>query len=125
MNIVIIGIISLFFYYIWYKYYRPRVFFWQRGNWLILGVYFFSLVLFNSIVGGFRLGYAKTRDLIFSQTLALGFANIIVFIETIIARKVILPIGGFLGYYAVEIVLTVIINFIVNKIYSNNLQSCG
>ena len=68
-------------------------------------------------VGGFRLGYAKTRDLIFSQTLALGFANIIVFIETIIARKVILPVGGFLGYYAVEIVLTVIINFIANKIY--------
>ena len=117
MNIVIIGIISLFFYYIWYKYYRPRVFFWQKGNWLILGVYFFSLVLFNSIFGGFRLGYAKTRDLIFSQTLALGFANIIVFIETIIARKVILPVGGFLGYYAVEIVLTVIINFIANKIY--------
>ena len=122
MNIVIIGIISLFFYNIWYKYYRPRVFFWQKGNWLILGVYFFSLVLFNSIFGGFRLGYAKTRDLIFSQTLALGFANIIVFIETIIARKVILPVGGFLGYYAVEIGLTVIINFIANKIYYFNIN---
>ena len=47
----------------------------------------------------------------------MSFANIIVFIETIIARKVILPVGGFLGYYAVEIVLTVIINYIANKLY--------
>ncbi len=117
MNIVILGIISLFFYYIWYKYYRDRVYFYQRGNWIILGVYFASLVLFNSIFGGFRLGYAKTRDLIFSQVLALGFANIIVFIETIIARKIILPIRGFLIYYLAEIVITVVINFIANKVY--------
>ena len=117
MNIVIMGVISLFFYYIWYKYYRDRVYFYQRGNWIILGVYFLSLVLFNSIFGGFRLGYAKTRDLIFSQVLSLGFANIIVFVETIIARRIMLPIRGFLLYYLVEIVLTVIVNFIANKIY--------
>lgn len=117
INAVIIVVISLFFYYIWYKYYRDRIYFYQKGNWIVLGVYFLSLVLFNSIFGGFRLGYAKTSDLIFSQILSLGFANIIVYIETIIARRILLPIRGFILYYAIEIGITIFINYIVNKIY--------
>lgn len=117
INFLITMFMAFLFYYIWYKYYRDRVYFYRKGNWIILGVYILSLVFFNNTFGGFRLGYAKMKDIIFSQCLSLGFSNLIVYIEAIIAEKFFLPIRGFAIYYSIQIFLTVILNILIDKTY--------
>lgn len=117
INMGIVLVVSLFFYYVWQTYYHEIIFFFRRGNYLILGIYIISLVVFNTIYGGFRLGFSKKGDLIFSQIISLAFANMIVYVETIIANRILLPVSGFLAYYAVQIVITIVLNFIIDYFY--------
>lgn len=117
INVLVILILSLFFYYIWQTYYHDRVYFYRRGNWFILSIYCLVLIVLNSVFGGFRLGYAKTSDIIFSQCLSLLFANLMIFIVSALVRKGFLPIRGFVIYYFAQIVLTILLNLIIKVIY--------
>ena len=103
INLGIVLVMSLFFYYIWQKYYHERIFFYRRGNWFLLLVYASTLTVLNYVFGGFRLGYAKLSDLIFSQSLALLFANLMIYIISAFVRREFLPIRGFAIYYGIQV----------------------
>ncbi|MBE5885040.1 MAG: sugar transferase [Lachnospiraceae bacterium] len=64
--------------YVWYKYYEPviKLFFWGRGNWLVIGLYAALLLFFTSAYGGTKIGYLKPLDVYLSQVFALLIANI-------------------------------------------------
>ena len=123
INLCIIGVISLVFYHYWYEYYHNLVYFYQKGNWMILGVYFVSLFIFNTVYGGFKLGSTRTADLIFSQIISLFFSNFVVYIVASFVNKGIIPIRGFLWIIAVQIVITIVIDVLVNKIYYNTFPA--
>lgn len=117
LNSLLIIVCSLFFYYIWYRFYRDRVYFYRKGNWLILTIYMVSLMIFNSLYGGFRIGYAKISDLVFSQTIALLFSNFIIFVLASLVRKSFLPHKGFWIYFLIQIVIVIVMNFINRWIF--------
>ncbi|NNJ32989.1 exopolysaccharide biosynthesis polyprenyl glycosylphosphotransferase [Lacrimispora defluvii] len=50
--------------------------FFRRGNWMMIFLYGILLVLFISIYGGFKVGYLKKGNLIYSQILAVIFTNV-------------------------------------------------
>jgi len=65
--------------YVWINYYNEILDFpfFRRGNWLMMVMYAILLVFFAHTYGGFKIGFYKTWNVIYSQVLSLFFVNII------------------------------------------------
>lgn len=61
--------------------------FFRRGNWMMVFLYGVLLVLFISTYGGFKVGYLKKWNLIYSQILAVIFANIFTYLQIAVLDK--------------------------------------
>lgn len=73
----------------WYVNYAQNIEnpFWNRGNILLIVLYGFLLYVFIRLFGGNRLGFTRVSDVIYTNTLALIFANTVIFVQiSLIAR---------------------------------------
>ena len=77
------------YWHVWLKYYNGLMEFpYNRtGNWLIVAVYGIFLVVFSMIYGGFRIGYLRIFNIIFSQTLVSSCANVLIYLEVTLLTK--------------------------------------
>ena len=62
---------------LWYKLYADtiQVYFWRRGNWLVIIIYGLLLLLFSRMYGGYKIGYLKSGEVFFSQVFATLCVN--------------------------------------------------
>lgn len=68
------------------KYFR-RFYFWRRGHWVILLLYALIFVLFMKVLGGFRVGYLRAFDVLYSQILSICATNAVEYLQlALIAR---------------------------------------
>ncbi|MFI3284172.1 MAG: exopolysaccharide biosynthesis polyprenyl glycosylphosphotransferase [Erysipelotrichaceae bacterium] len=116
INFILIFVLAIIFYYGWHLYYRNIVYFYQKGNWLLLAVFSVSFICFNQLYGGFKLGLSRMADLIFSQILSLIFANLIIYIIACFVDKSFISIIGFCYLLLVEIIVIVLFNILCNQI---------
>lgn len=67
----------------WYDYYNKALEypFYRKGNWMMIFLYGIVLILFMSIYGGFKVGYLKRSNLIYSQILSVIFTNIFTYLQ--------------------------------------------
>lgn len=61
--------------------------FFRRGNWMMIFLYGVILFLFMSIYGGYKVGYLKKGNLIYSQILAVIFTNIFTYLQIAVLDK--------------------------------------
>ena len=61
--------------------------FFRRGNWMMIFLYGVLLVLFMSTYGGFKVGYLKKGNLIYSQILAVIFTNVFTYLQIAVLDK--------------------------------------
>ncbi|MBQ9047901.1 MAG: sugar transferase [Solobacterium sp.] len=121
INLMIIGVVTVFFYVIWIKYFRNSIFFFRLGNYMLAAVYAVTLTVFNSMYGGFSVGAAKTGDILFSQLIALFFTNLVIYmIGTFVNRMLpaVLPFFlSFLGQFAIVTVLVILGGMLFRRIF--------
>lgn len=117
INLSIILVLFLFFIYMYFNYYYGEVIYYFWGHVIYMAVYVILLITFNSIFGGFDIGFATTSDLIFSQSLSLVFSNAVIFFIFWVLTKGTIDIRPFFSYLAANIVLDVLLNILFNKIY--------
>lgn len=55
--------------------------FYRRGNWMMIFLYGIILILFMNTYGGFKVGYLKKGNLIYSQILAVIFTNVFTYLQ--------------------------------------------
>lgn len=69
--------------YVWIKYYNNIIWipFWRKGNWMMIAVYAVLLMFFEQIYGGFKVGFYKKWNVIFSQILSLVIVNTFTYFE--------------------------------------------
>ena len=69
--------------YVWFEYYADIILvpFYFRGNIVVIAVYGIMQLFFNSFYGGYKIGFNKRGDLIYSGLLALIFCNILAYIQ--------------------------------------------
>ena len=74
---ILVSVEMAMYWHVWLKYYNGLMEFpYNRtGNWLIVAVYGIFLIVFSMIYGGFRIGYLRIFNIIFSQTLVSSCAN--------------------------------------------------
>ena len=76
---VIIAIETLLFAYIWYKFYAHKEVIgrrFDRGNQVVIGLYVLMIYFFYKIYGGFKVGYLRVFEVIYSQILSVCCVNL-------------------------------------------------
>ncbi|MCI8507750.1 MAG: exopolysaccharide biosynthesis polyprenyl glycosylphosphotransferase [Lachnospiraceae bacterium] len=77
------------FAFVWYGSYveQLEVPFFRRGDWAVIGIYGLILFLLTNLYGGFKIGYLRLMDVLYSQILSLVCANVVAYIQiTLISR---------------------------------------
>ncbi|MCM1313899.1 MAG: sugar transferase [Prevotella sp.] len=79
--VVLLGILTGLFGLTWYTYYSETIVlpFYRRGNWVLIGIYCILTALFFKAYGGFKLGYLKKTDMLYSQIISMVCVNIIAY----------------------------------------------
>lgn len=79
--VFLLGILTGLFGLTWYTYYSETIVlpFYRRGNWVLIGIYCILTALFFKAYGGFKLGYLKKTDMLYSQLISMVCVNIIAY----------------------------------------------
>lgn len=101
------------------KYFR-RFYFWRRGHWVILLLYALVFVLFMKVLGGFRVGYLRAFDVLYSQILSVCATNTVEYLQlALIARwKFLRFFSPFLVLSAFQIFVGILWIVAMRGIYS-------
>lgn len=108
---------------IWINFYNDRMqfAFFQKGNWLLFGLYLIILYVFSKIYKGLKIGSHKTGDIIVSQILATFCTNVITYVQIcLIARQMLSPVPllfGMLFQMLVIIVWAKVSGYIIRNLY--------
>lgn len=112
---VIILLLTGIFAYVWYSYYAYDEeillkIFWRRGNYVLIGLYALMIFFFYKLYGGFKVGYLKIYDVMYSQILSVLCVNLVTYLQLcLIGRwKFMSYIGPIIGMTVVDVVVVVI-----------------
>ena len=87
---VLVVILAAGFGYVWYEYYSTAIAlpYYRRGNWVLIGIYALLVWLFFKVYGGFKLGYLKKTDMLYSQLISIAAVDFVsYFLISLIGRK--------------------------------------
>ena len=104
------------FWLIWMQYYNNNIElpFFRKGNWLMTALYGILLFFFVDTYGGFKVGYLRKGDIIYSQTLAMVCVNAITYIQICLLDR------HFVNAFPL-LVLTLVQSFVI-AIWANIFQ---
>ncbi len=81
---------------VWNRYYNEAVLqmpFYRRGIWMMVLIYGILLAFFMHTYGGFKIGYLKNGNLIYSQIMAVLFTNVVTYMQiAVIDRRLVNPV---------------------------------
>lgn len=86
---VIVALETAIYGYVWVNYYNKILEFpfWRKGNWLMMAVYALLLMFFSHTYGGYKIGFYKTWNVVYSQILSVFFVNVITYLQIALIDK--------------------------------------
>ncbi len=117
--VILLGILTLQFANIWYNYYSDQMVlpFYRRGNWVVIAIYASVLFLFFKVYGGFKIGYLRRTDVLFSQILSILGSNAITYLQISLILRDFAAIPPMLLLTGIELVILLCWTFLSGKIY--------
>lgn len=94
LALILLGILTGAFAFVWYRYYSEVIVlpYYRRGNWVLIGIYCILIWLFFKAYGGFKLGYLKKTDMLYSQLISMVCVDFIAyFLISLIGRDFMSP----------------------------------
>ena len=84
-SLLVVGLQTANFAYIWFTEYNRRsviqIFYWRRGNWVLIGLYALIIVLMSKLFGAFKVGYMRVQDVIIAQICSVICTNTFAYIQ--------------------------------------------
>ena len=84
-SIFILAIQTAVFAYVWFTDYASTGVigqaFWDRGNYVVIGQYALMIFFFYRLYGGFKVGYLRSIDVVYSQILSVICVNAITYLQ--------------------------------------------
>lgn len=110
---------TLVFFYVWDTYYSDSIIlpFYRKGNWLIGAIYVVLLYAFTKIYSGYKVGFLRLSEMIYSQVLSLLFVNIITYLQISLIGRHFLNVVPMLEMTAIQIMIITAWSFITHKLY--------
>lgn len=97
-TLLIIAVHTAMFASLWYNYYANQelkhmrkyfkpLYYWRRGNWTVILLYAVVFILFMKVLGGFRVGYLRNLDVLYSQILSVCATNAVEYLQLALIAK--------------------------------------
>lgn len=103
---------------LWFMYYNQTYAFYSyRGNYVMVGSYLFFLGLFFFVYGGFKVGYFRLAELVYSQILSVTLTNIIIYVQLSLIVRMVLDPTEIILMGVVQIALILPIAYFANRLY--------
>ncbi len=126
-SVFVIGLQTANFAYVWYTEYNRKsviqMFYWRRGNWVMIGLYALVIFLMSKLFGALKVGYMRVQDVIIAQICSVICANVITYIQIALIGRFkaldhLVPMLKLTGVNLVLVILWVIfMRWIYNTIY--------
>lgn len=91
--------------------------FYNKGLVLLVLIYIVMYIAFSNLYGGFKVGYYRVSDVIYSQLLSLIFVNAITYAEVSLMDRRLLIAIPFIIMTLIQIVLSITWAYFSNRIY--------
>ena len=81
---LILAVQTAIYAYVWFSYYDSRGVIrttFVRGNWVVVGMYALMLFFFYKLYGGFKVGYLRVLDVLYSQIASVLCVNGITYLQ--------------------------------------------
>lgn len=110
---------TLLFGYAWGMNYSDTIIlpFYRRGNILVVVIYGVLLYIFTKIYNGYKVGFIKLSEIIYSQVLSLLFVNILTYLQISLIGRKFLSISPMLWMTFIQFIVIIVWAVISNKIY--------
>lgn len=117
---VILAAHTAIFAYIWYGDYvgQLKIPFFRRGDWAVIGMYGFILFLLLNLYGGFKIGYLRLIDVLYSQILSLLSANVVAYVQIVLISRKYLSATPLVKMTMVQIICILLWVLICRLIYA-------
>jgi len=95
---------TLVFYYFWTTNFSPSITaltgvpYYYRASLLEVAFYFIILYFLSNMYGGFRIGFLKNSEVVFSQAFATLATNVIIYVQLSIMAKTFFILDMFVIY---------------------------
>lgn len=120
-SLVLTGLIVAIYAFVWTYYFNDQMLqspFFRRGNWLMIFLYGVLLAFFMKMYGGYKVGYLKKGNLIYSQILSVIFLNIFTYLQiAVLDKRFFSPVVIILMTF-VDAAAIVLWTLIFEKLYS-------
>lgn len=117
---IIVALEASIYGYVWVFHYNKLIEFpfWRRGNWLMIALYTILLLFFEQMYGGFKVGFYKKWNVIYSQILSLILVNGITYLQIALLDKRFHSLTIIGAMTLVEIAVAIIWAFTFQYVYS-------
>ncbi len=126
-SLLVIGLQTANFAWIWFNFYNKkgvmRFFYWRRGNWALIGLYFLTAFVMSKLFGALKVGYMRVLDVIIAQIFSVLCTNVVAYLQlALIGRwKFLSHLGPIIRLtlinLAVVILWVIFMRWIYNTIY--------
>lgn len=121
---VILFLLTAIFAFVWYRNYADNSevllkVFWNRGNYVVIGLYALMLFLFYRLYGGFKVGYLRVFEVLYSQILSVLCVNAVTYLQLCLIGhwKFMSHITPLLAMTGVDLIVVVLWVFITRWVY--------
>ena len=89
-NVLGMGLLFLLIWFIFYRYNLMTTFLYKKGTAVLIFIYCVIYLVFNQIYSGYKIGYLRSSEIIYSQCLSMLFVNVITFLQIcLIDRRIV------------------------------------
>ena len=117
--LVLMGILAAGFGFVWYTYYSEQIIFpyYRRGNWVLIGIYGMLVWLFFKAYGGFKLGYLKKTDMLYSQLISILCVDFVAYFLISLIGRHFMPAAPMLALTGADFVIISLWTLITGRLY--------
>lgn len=118
-TLIIVALPTLEFAFTWYTAYSDVIAlpFYRRGNWVLVLIYAVLFLIILKASGGYKVGYLKRGDMLYSQILSLGFVNAITYFQISLIGRHLMPVKPLLWMTLIDLVLLICWAVLSNRFY--------
>ncbi|WP_346065978.1 exopolysaccharide biosynthesis polyprenyl glycosylphosphotransferase [Lacrimispora amygdalina] len=116
----ITSILIVLYGWTWIDYYNKIIEFpfFRRGNWMMIFLYGIILILLMNTYGGYKVGYLKKSNLLYSQILAVIFTNLFTYLQIAVLDKHFLTPTQLVKMTALDFIVIIIWTLVYQWIYT-------
>lgn len=119
LTLLLLAILTGAFAFVWYRYYSETIVlpYYRRGNWVLIGIYCVLVWLFFKAYNGFKFGYLKKTDMLYSQLISIVCVDFVSYFMISLIGRDFMHIMPMFVLLLADLVIILLWTLITGKIY--------